>query len=83
MDHTGLDHRAGPGRFDRFGESGEPVAADDQDVLDASASVWADPRCSTITRWPCLVSTICTAVAPDRVFTFRRYGLTTLILTAR
>ncbi len=28
----------------------------------SSASVWADPRCSTITRWPCLVSTICTAV---------------------
>jgi len=49
----------------------------------SSASVWADPRCSTITRWPCLVSTICTAVAPDRVFTFRRYGLTSPILTAR
>ena len=39
------------------------------------------PRCSTIIRRPYLVSMSCTAVAPDRVFTFRRYGLTGPILT--
>ncbi|MFC5122111.1 hypothetical protein ACFPRL_01195 [Pseudoclavibacter helvolus] len=44
------------------------------------ASVWAEPRCSTILRCPCFFSTICTAVAPEAVFTFRRNGLTALIL---
>jgi hypothetical protein len=38
------------------------------------ASSWADPRCS-ISREPrCEEYTICTAVAPDAVFTVRTYG---------
>ena len=42
----------------------------------SSASSWAEPRCSTIRRTPAVFSTICTAVAPEAVFTLRRYGLT-------
>ena len=33
MDHTGLDHSFGPGRFDRFGEALQLVTADDQRVI--------------------------------------------------
>ena len=35
VDHTGLDRGLGPGRLDRLGKAGEPVAAHDQHVLDA------------------------------------------------
>ena len=42
----------------------------------SSLSVCADPMCSKIFRWPRIFSTICTAVAPDDVFTFRTNGLT-------
>ena len=41
---TGLDDRLGPGRGDRLGEAGQPVAADDQHVLDAAVGqLGADP----------------------------------------
>ena len=40
------------------------------------ASSWAEPRCSTIRRTPCSLATICTAVAPEAVRTFRTNGLT-------
>ena len=42
----------------------------------SSASSWAEPRCSTIRRTPCSLATICTAVAPEAVRTFRTNGLT-------
>lgn len=42
----------------------------------SSASSWAEPRCSTIRRTPCSSATICTAVAPEAVRTFRTNGLT-------
>ena len=45
MHHAGLDGRVGPGRLDRFGEAGEAVAADDQDVFDATVGkLRADTR---------------------------------------
>ena len=40
----------------------------------SSASSWADPTWATILRTPWRFSTICTAVAPEAVFTFRTYA---------
>ena len=44
MHDARLDDRLGPRRGDRLGEAGQPVAADDQDVLDAAVGqLGADP----------------------------------------
>lgn len=45
VDHTGLDRGLGPGRLDRLGKAGEPVAAHDQHVLDASVGQLSAHMC--------------------------------------
>lgn len=49
----------------------------------SSASVLADPGCSTITRRPPRFSRICAVVTSDRILALLRYRLTSPIPTAR
>jgi len=44
MHNARLDGGLRPGRFDRFGESGQPVATHDQDVVDAEVGPAAGVR---------------------------------------
>jgi hypothetical protein len=55
-----------------FGQALRPAALS----ASSSASSWADPKCS-IRREPRRVDhTICTAIAPEAVFTVRTYAIT-------